>query len=217
MKSKALPTIIITAILILPAFCATAQTTATTSNAKVSVSFTAKYECCDTAIIANWRVTGPGTVEAIANGNDYSQLCVGQDYVADLTYIRDGYIWDCPVLNYRYDVPGTYKETLTIPKLTRFIDTDAPWSNNTRYMDCGGLCNGYKVDYYDNGNKRLEGSFIEGRPVGKVAHYNEDHTVKYIEIYNKKGKCKKTSPGMYTSCCGPKANVRRALGKVVRE
>lgn len=59
------------------------------------------------------------------------------------------------------------------------------WSG---WMCCGKKCEGYKVDYYNNGNKRMEGKFKKGKPVGDLKFYNAIGKLKYIEYYNKKGK-----------------------------
>lgn len=65
-------------------------------------------------------------------------------------------------------------------------NADTPsWSG---WMCCGKKCKGYKVDYYNNGNKRIEGKFKKGKPVGGLKFYNASGKLKYIEYYNKRGK-----------------------------
>ncbi len=57
---------------------------------------------------------------------------------------------------------------------------------------CDQLCNGYCVDYYKNGTKRIEGNFVEGVPRGKIIYYKPNGTINFIEKYSKSGKLKKT-------------------------
>lgn len=56
------------------------------------------------------------------------------------------------------------------------------------WVYCGERCEGYKVDYYNNGQKRVEGKFKKGRPVGELKFYNESGKLKYLEYYNKRGR-----------------------------
>tara|TARA_B110000444_G_C18701923_1_gene529378 strand:+ start:92 stop:232 length:141 start_codon:yes stop_codon:yes gene_type:complete len=39
------------------------------------------------------------------------------------------------------------------------------------------------VSYYDNGNKKIEGQFENGREVGRWTYYNEDGSVNKIKEY----------------------------------
>ncbi|AXY74127.1 hypothetical protein D3H65_09145 [Paraflavitalea soli] len=59
------------------------------------------------------------------------------------------------------------------------------------YCCCGKKCEGYQVDYYSNGQKRIEGTFEEGVPIGSLKLYNTDGSLKSIRKYSKKGKLKK--------------------------
>ena len=59
------------------------------------------------------------------------------------------------------------------------------------FCKCNELCNGVVIDYYSNGNKRLEGNFFNGKPKGKLYFYNKDGSIKYIEKYSRNGKLKK--------------------------
>lgn len=56
------------------------------------------------------------------------------------------------------------------------------------WLCCNKKCNGYRVGYYCNGNKRIEGTFKRGQPIGELKYYNEDGTLLYIAYYNKRGK-----------------------------
>ena len=59
------------------------------------------------------------------------------------------------------------------------------WSG---WLCCGKKCEGFNVDYYNNGNKRLEGKFKKGKPVSDLKAYNGNGKLRYIEYYNKRGK-----------------------------
>lgn len=54
---------------------------------------------------------------------------------------------------------------------------------------CDSNCNGYQIDYYDNGNIRLEGFFKNGRPKGEIKFYRPDGSIESIIFY--KGKYRK--------------------------
>ena len=53
---------------------------------------------------------------------------------------------------------------------------------------CDKKCNGYQIDYYNNGNKRIEGYFKKGKAIGEIKYYNADGTLSTILYYNKRGK-----------------------------
>lgn len=69
------------------------------------------------------------------------------------------------------------------------VSTGRPWSG---FCNCGEPCEGYQVDYYKNGSKRIEGNFKQGKPIGKLIYYKKDGSINYVEKYNKKGKLKRT-------------------------
>ena len=59
--------------------------------------------------------------------------------------------------------------------------------NYIRYQCCGEKCEGTQIDYYNNGNKRIEGIFESGLPKGKVTFYYPNGKVKEIRMYNEEG------------------------------
>lgn len=63
------------------------------------------------------------------------------------------------------------------------LSKEKEWSG---WLCCGKKCEGYKTDYYNNGNKRMQGKFKNGKPVGILKFYNDSGRVKYIEYYNKR-------------------------------
>jgi len=67
-------------------------------------------------------------------------------------------------------------DTLLIPKLylttaSQSQSQDDFWG----YINCDKLCNGLVTDYYENGNKRLTGDFVEGKP-NWITEYRMDGT-----------------------------------------
>lgn len=56
------------------------------------------------------------------------------------------------------------------------------------WVYCGRKADGLKTDYYVNGNKRVEGKFKNGKPIGEVKYYDTTGKLNYIEYYTKRGK-----------------------------
>lgn len=68
------------------------------------------------------------------------------------------------------------------------VDSKPGEIRNGDWLYCGKLCNGYMVDFYNNGNKYLEGVFKRGKPVGFLRYYSENGALRYIEYYNRRGR-----------------------------
>lgn len=56
------------------------------------------------------------------------------------------------------------------------------------WLYCDNRCEGNKADYYKNGQKRVEGTFKKGKPVGHVKWYDMNGKVINVEQYDKNGK-----------------------------
>lgn len=41
------------------------------------------------------------------------------------------------------------------------------------WLCCDNKCEGYQVEYYDNGNKRIEGTFKNGKAIGNINYYDQ--------------------------------------------
>ena len=87
---------------------------------------------------------------------------------------------------------SNYCDTIILPKIYKCQDSKYN-SEFVGYCTCGIRCNGELIDYYINGEKRIEGTFKNGKPIGKLYYYNMDGSIKRIEKYNRKGKLRKTS------------------------
>lgn len=72
--------------------------------------------------------------------------------------------------------------TLIIPKILFEIDNNTE-TNYSKYFKCDKICNGYEVDYFENGNKRLEGNFVNGDAIWETEFERDGSFIKYY--YNK--------------------------------
>ncbi len=63
-------------------------------------------------------------------------------------------------------------DTISIPKI-RFVTGSELHSKYWNYYNCNVLCDGNVIDYYTNGNKRLEGVFKNGKPL-EITNYSEE-------------------------------------------
>ncbi len=76
---------------------------------------------------------------------------------------------------------GTYNDTIVMPKI-RLGWSMALHSNERYYYHCSKICNGTETEYFDNGNKKLEGNFENGIPI-KIKHYYDNGNIKMIELF----------------------------------
>lgn len=86
---------------------------------------------------------------------------------------------------------GSFKDTVQSWALYPILLIDGKSSKGLKTGDwlyCDNRCNGYYTDYYYNGNKRMEGKFKKGKPVGELKFYSESGKLKYVEYYSKRGR-----------------------------
>lgn len=76
-------------------------------------------------------------------------------------------------------------DTLTIPKILFETDNDSKTSYS-KYLKCDKVCDGYEVDYFENGKKRLEGNFSKGKAIWETEFERDGSFIKYY--YNKSGR-----------------------------
>lgn len=153
---------------------------------QVPVTFYTKYECCDSLISEGWWLQSDYGHEPKRNEDGYFALYMGIKYFASFFLSRDDLIWET---NFQYEVTedSPREVVIEIPQIAKFLSLTAGYNSiYSVYLDCSGLCEGYCVDYYKNGNKRLEGNFSNGRPLGKLIFYDESGNISYIEKYSKK-------------------------------
>jgi hypothetical protein len=73
-------------------------------------------------------------------------------------------------------------DTLTIPKILFETDNDSK-TTYSKYFKCEKVCDGYEVDYFENGKKRLEGNFSKGKAIWETEFERNGSFIKYY--YNK--------------------------------
>jgi hypothetical protein len=56
------------------------------------------------------------------------------------------------------------------------------------WVYCDSRADGVKIDYYKNGQKRVEGKFKKGKPVSYIRYYDITGKVVNVEQYDKDGK-----------------------------
>jgi hypothetical protein len=78
----------------------------------------------------------------------------------------------------------------TIMKGVAIVCVIPPQEPGWGYVCCDKLCQGYNVDYFDNGKKKIEGYFKDGLPIGPLTFYNKDGNKIQVHHYDKAGKGK---------------------------
>ena len=64
-----------------------------------------------------------------------------------------------------------------------------------KYINCDSICNGKEIDYYSNGNKRIEGVFEDGNPI-QITDFRENGTIESKDFF-KKGTLQKERTEFY--------------------
>lgn len=87
----------------------------------------------------------------------FSMTELNYDYITVYKEIDD---W---VVQYSTSIK-TENDTIRIPKIL-FAGGNELHSKRWTYLNCEKVCDGIETDFYSNGNKRLEGKFINGKPI----------------------------------------------------
>ena len=87
-------------------------------------------------------------------------------------------------------------DTISIPRIRMRTGSELH-STYWKYFNCDRICNGKEIDYYSNGNKRIEGIFEDGDPI-QIADFREDGTIETKEFF-KKGTLQKEITEFYDS------------------
>jgi len=74
------------------------------------------------------------------------------------------------------------KDTIRIPKILLSFGNELH-TQRWNYLNCNEVCNGKIIDLHSNGNKRLVGNFINGKPK-EIKFYRENGIIEREEIYN---------------------------------
>jgi len=75
-------------------------------------------------------------------------------------------------------------DTISIPRI-RMRSRSELHSPYFKYVNCDTICDGMEIDYYTNGNKRIEGTFINGDPI-QLVDYRIDGTMESKEFFKKR-------------------------------
>jgi antitoxin component YwqK of YwqJK toxin-antitoxin module len=78
-----------------------------------------------------------------------------------------------------------YTDTLELSKITVCTDSE-PDNQYWRFHFCNRICNGHEVEYYENGEKCIEGKFKNGLPKGKIYYYDFNGKLLQTEDYPKR-------------------------------
>lgn len=126
--------------------------------------------------------------------NNYGVVVLKEKGVYELSTI-----YSDEVKKYSFENFGIVKDTINMPKIKQCLE---PTSNPSfvGYCCCNTDCEGEKTDYYANGNKRLEGYFEKGKPIGKLKMYYPDGTLKQVDKYDKKGKLIRSKKYKFKDC-----------------
>lgn len=82
---------------------------------------------------------------------------------------------------------GVFSDTLRLLSISHCIEPTTN-SNFSGYCCCDRKCEGRQKDYYQNGNRRIEGNFIGGKPVGRLIFYRPDGSIMEVHKYSRKGR-----------------------------
>ncbi len=69
----------------------------------------------------------------------------------------------------------TKSDTIRIPKIL-FAGGNELHSKRWTYLNCGKVCNGKETDFYENGNKRTEGTYENGKPI-EIKEYRNGNLI----------------------------------------
>ena len=108
-------------------------------------------------------------------------------YVLITVIKRDRYMY----LSWKFIVPEK-RELIKIIKIPKLIlmHLDESVQSESRYFYCNEICSGFCIDYYDNDQERIKGTFNDGISIGKQYTYYRDGKINYIAYYSSKGKFK---------------------------
>ena len=74
-------------------------------------------------------------------------------------------------------------DTISIPRIRMRTGSELH-SPYWKYVNCDKICDGKEIDYYSNGNKRIEGTFIKGDPI-QMTDYRINGTIETKEFFKK--------------------------------
>ncbi|WP_298507203.1 hypothetical protein [uncultured Maribacter sp.] len=75
----------------------------------------------------------------------------------------------------------TKNDTIRIPKIL-FAGGSELHSRRWTYLNCEKVCDGKETDFYENGSKRTEGTYSNGKPI-EIKEYREDGVLRAQYFY----------------------------------
>ena len=79
-------------------------------------------------------------------------------------------------------VVKTKIDTIYIPKIL-FAGGNELHSYRWTFLNCEKLCDGIETDFHSNGNKRLEGKFVNGKPT-YIKYFRKNGILEREELFN---------------------------------
>lgn len=104
----------------------------------------------------------------------FSMSKLNNDYITVYKEIDD---W---VLQYTTSIK-TKNDTIRIPKIL-FAGGNELHSKRWTYLNCEKVCDGKETDFYENGNKRTEGTYKNGKPI-EIKEYRKNGTLRAQYFY----------------------------------
>ena len=75
----------------------------------------------------------------------------------------------------------TKNDTIRIPKIL-FAGGNELHSKRWTYLNCEKVCDGKETDFYENGNKRTDGTYSNGKPI-EIKEYRKNGTLRAQYFY----------------------------------
>lgn len=104
----------------------------------------------------------------------FSMSELNYDYITVYIEIDD---W---VLQYKTSIKSK-NDTIRIPKIL-FAGGNELHSKRWTYLNCEKVCDGKETDFYENGNKRTEGTYKNGKPI-EIKEYRKNGTLRAQYFY----------------------------------
>ena len=82
---------------------------------------------------------------------------------------------------------GLNRDTITVNSIQEMLLICDTCEIEPYWYCCGEKCDGYLIDYYSNGNKRIEGLFKNGKAVGVLKSFLPTGMIYAIWFHDKKG------------------------------
>lgn len=116
--------------------------------------------------------TGYSLIDKL-NDTTYNALHQSKNGIISLprfgTYFINTYYTDSLFTNIKIEIKdtGLFVYYFNEPKLAGAVDPNI-YHPFLQYFSCGHLANGYLEDFFNNGNPRIKGNFINGQPLDSV-------------------------------------------------